>query len=384
MPNQNNFFKSDFLLFTFLGKMIVCTFSLLFTFVLCAHLAGTPAAAEEPKDIAEDCGILDTLDHHVSIAMEDAYQGAKAVRKHFRIPEDADAGQIPNQDLYGQAEDPAQLDWLLEDAKPLLDGQSTLFQVDTPILEGSVVNYYLDDSIMAITWKQVFDNIVYTISEVKIDHPSQFRRYLADGEFGSMRHYYSTKMAEMTNAVVASSADFYRNRDYGIVVFERQLRRSKFAGMLDVCYVDSNGDLIFTYRGEYKDAESVQAFVDENDILFSITFGPVLVDNGVRCEPAGYPIGEVNDRYPRAALCQYDKLHYLVIAVTAEGPYNSWQTIHDLAKNIDSFGCQKAYTLDGGQTANIVMNNQLINNMNYNSMRAMSDIIYFATSVPNN
>ena len=41
-----------------------------------------------------------------------------------------------------------------------------------------------------------------------------------------------------------------------------------------------------------------------------------------------------------------------------------------------------AYCLDGGQTAAIVMNDQLINRPVYGEQRKISDIIYFATAVP--
>jgi exopolysaccharide biosynthesis protein len=41
-----------------------------------------------------------------------------------------------------------------------------------------------------------------------------------------------------------------------------------------------------------------------------------------------------------------------------------------------------AYCLDGGQTATIVMNNELVNRPVYGQQRKISDIIYFATAVP--
>ena len=52
------------------------------------------------------------------------------------------------------------------------------------------------------------------------------------------------------------------------------------------------------------------------------------------------------------------------------------------AKNIEATGCRMAYSLDGGQTAAIVMNDQLINRPVYGTQRKISDIIYFATAVP--
>ena len=41
-----------------------------------------------------------------------------------------------------------------------------------------------------------------------------------------------------------------------------------------------------------------------------------------------------------------------------------------------------AYTLDGGQMATIVMNDTLVNQVSYGSQRRISDILYFATAVP--
>ena len=52
------------------------------------------------------------------------------------------------------------------------------------------------------------------------------------------------------------------------------------------------------------------------------------------------------------------------------------------AKNIAATGCDKAYTLDGGQTAVIAMNDQLMNAVLFGFQRKISDIIYFATAVP--
>ena len=40
------------------------------------------------------------------------------------------------------------------------------------------------------------------------------------------------------------------------------------------------------------------------------------------------------------------------------------------------------YTLDGGQTAVIAMNDKLINSVLFGFQRKISDIIYFATAVP--
>ena len=350
--------------------------------LLILYVSVTGVSLQEISHSTPDINIIASFDAHVEEAMSQARSAAYSVPKHFWIKE-GDPAPVPDQNLFGQATDPKELQWLLDEASSLLDGQSTVFSTDIQILEKSVINYYLDESILAITWKQVMDNIVYTISEVKIVDASQFRRYIVEDPSNPYKVYTAAQMSQMNNAVVASSADFYLNRKYGTVVYNREVKRVVWPYVQDVCHVDSNGDMIFTYRAELENKEDTRQFVEDNDIIFSISFGPVLIHNGVRCEPYHYAIGEINDGYPRAALCQYDKLHYLVVAATAEGKYRRFPNIHSLAKNLESLGVQHAYTLDGGQTANIIMNHQLINTVNYDYVKPISDIIYFATAVPN-
>lgn len=139
--------------------------------------------------------------------------------------------------------------------------------------------------------------------------------------------------------------------------------------------------MILVPAGELVGVETAQAFVDENNIDFSIAFGPILVDDGVRCEPENYYLGEVNDKYPRAALCQRDKLHYIVVIANGKDGYWERPTIHDFANRIDELGCQKAYTLDGGQTGTIAMNGKALNPVQGHE-RWISDIIVFATAIP--
>ena len=152
---------------------------------------------------------------------------------------------------------------------------------------------------------------------------------------------------------------------------------------MDVCYIDQKGNLLFSYAGELMDKESAQKFVDENNISFSVAFGPVLIENGEKREITYYRLGEIWDEYARAALCQMGELHYLVVTANAEEGYLKHLTIHQFADHIESFGCERAYALDGGNTGSIVMNGKLINRTTYGYERSQGDILYFCTAIPN-
>lgn len=303
------------------------------------------------------------------------------VQTVYRLKDEDLVAPKPDPERFGTAQDPAQLKDLLEEAKGLLEGQQTLFTAETVIKEGSTVHYYLDETIFAVTWKQVEEECVYTMTEVKVAHPSQFRRFFAGGEYGSGTLYTTTQMSESVNAVAAASGDYHGYRRFGVVVNNGKVYRSR-SQFLDTCYVDENGDLLFVYAADTGTEEETQKYVDENNIRFSLSFGPVMILDGQVCVPRRYNSGEINEPYARAALCQMGKLHYVVVTANTEKPHYSMHTVRSFAENLCRMGIPTAYALDGGQTASIVMNNELINNVSYGSQRQISDILYFATAIP--
>ena len=323
--------------------------------------------------------VMNRYDAFVSQEISDALDGVMSIKKVYWLSDYDMVAPEPNQDKFGETDDPSTLQWLLDDASELLDGQDTLFKTDVVLMKGSKVNYYLDDTIMVITWKQVIDETVYTMSEVKIADPSQFRRFFADGEYGSDKKYTPSEMAKTVNAVVAINGDFYGFRDIGIVVYNSQLMRAEGRRM-ECCFIDRNGDMQFLYRKELQTEEEIQAYLDEHGVRLSMAFGPVLIDDGkISNIPSASSVGEGTIYNPRAALGQLDTLHYLLVTVNAEYPCERAEIWTNMAVNMLEMGCINAYNLDGGQSSTLVMNDKVIN---YTYQRLMSDIVYFATAIP--
>lgn len=320
----------------------------------------------------------------LSSALPDSVSGFEntgaAGTKKYRIAADAVAPK-PNKDCFGQAETPQGLADVIASAQTLLDGQTLYFSMDTDVLDEFGIRYYQDETILTITWKQAIDNTVYTFSEVKIADPSQFRRYLAGGTYGSGKLLYPTEMANTVNSVVASSGDYFEFRNAGVIVYNGDVCRA--AGGADTCYIDSNGDLSFTRLRDFMNQESAEKYVADNQIQFSLAFGPILVENGELNQFGSYGLGEVDRPFSRAALCQMDTLHYLLVNACAEGDYHRNLTMYEFAQQIHKTGCRMAYALDGGQTAAHMLNGVLLNQVTRGFQRKISDIIYFATALPN-
>lgn len=327
-----------------------------------------------------DSTLMDKFDMFMTNEISKALEGVLAVEKVYWLSDSDLVAPEPNQACYGTTDDPSTLQWLLDDAQDILDGQDTLFTTETPIFKGTEVMYYLDETIFAVTWKQQQGGCVYTYSEVKIADGSQFRRFLAGGEYGSDKQYTTTEMAASVNAVVASSGDFYKHRRQGVIVYDGTVQRVD-GKYVDTCFIDDKGDMLFAYRGDLKTMEEAQKYVDENNVRFSVAFGPILIDDYKRVVPWGYALGEIDDHFPRAALGQRDELHYVVVVCNMEFGYNNTPTIWGFTDQVEKMGCKDVYTLDGGQTGVIVMNDKLINAVHFGAQRQISDIIYFATAL---
>lgn len=328
-----------------------------------------------------EVGIMDKFEQFVNNNILSELDGLIDVKPVYWLNDSDLVAPEPKASYFGEATDPADLKEVLEAASVLLEGQTTMFTTETEILPDSKIAYYLDETIFAVCWKQAIHNCVYTFSEIKIAHPSQFRRFLSEGQYGSGVLHTTSEMAASVNAVVASAGDYYGYRSVGVLVNNGITYREK-VGNLDTCFIDDKGDLLFVNGAELTGEGAVAQFVEENNVRFSICFGPLLIKDGEYCAPPRYALGEIGGQYSRAALCQLDSLHYLLVSANMEPGNRNVPTLRMFAEALHSLNIPNAYTLDGGQTATIVMNDQVFNTVSYGAEREISDIIYFATASP--
>ena len=315
-----------------------------------------------------------------------AVESPEYVKKIYTIPENAKAGPVPNPDKFGSTTDPAVVEALLATplAQELINGQELVWNPDIAFLPGTEIHWYLDESILTIVWQEVEAMAVGTFSETFIADGSQLRRKIADDTFQSFAHNYATEFSRQTNAVLAVGGDLYHHdRACGIMVYEREIYRFDPV-TCDTCYITADGDMLFSYREQFRQQAEAEQFIEENDVLFSLCFGPVLIDDGVDVTPQYYPWGEVNDTYARSALGMLGDKHYLTLNINCQQPgYYYLATLRQAADAMVERGCIKAYALDGGQTASTIINHRLINPVQFGRERLTSDILYFATAVPN-
>ena len=325
--------------------------------------------------------LSDKLDVYVNNAASDFFFNDTATTEIYTLQESATVAPAPDPNGFGMTYDPADITALIQKASILLDGQKMTFDPSADFVPDEPIRYYLDDTIFVVAWKEYIEQRCCTFAEVKVAHGSQLRRKLAEDSYSSSVQLYASDMANASNAVVAMNGDFYAFRDLGITAYQRKLYRNNPA-QVDSCFFTASGDMLFSRAGELMGEGEAERFIQENDVLFAVAFGPVLVDNGELQYCSAYPIGEINTEYSRSCIAMTGDLHYLLMTINHTPDARPRATINELARIIYSKNVWKAYTLDGGQTAEIIMMGGPINHVDFGEERAVSDIIYFATAIP--
>lgn len=308
--------------------------------------------------------------------------GLTYIRKIYRIGENDFAAPAPRSENFGTTRDPAVIRALIDAASPLLEGQDTVWSEDIELAPDSEISYYSDETILVIVWKELIDHKGCTFAEVRIADPSQLRRRLSGDSYDSHVREYCSRLAEEVNAVLATNGDFYAYRQLGVTVFRRELYRFD-PEWLDTCFFTAKGEMLLVPRGSFTAREEAETFIRDNDVLFSAAFGPILIRDG-ELQDLGtgkYKIGQGDTDYSRSAIAMTDKLHYLLMTINF-GSKAGVATIPEAAQILYDKGCVNAYALDGGQTAELWMNGKVLNNIDWNAERQVSDIFYFASALP--
>ena len=376
VPKRNLFFE---VLIGFAGLIFlgVTAISLLWVVLNVHPDAGTATTVAGDTRLS----LTENLDIYMNNAASDALGDLAYIRKLYTIEESATVAPVPDPNGFGTTDDPAVIQALIDQAWELLEGQEMVWRPDADFVPGEPMRYYYDDTILVIQWKEYIEERCCTCAEVKLAHGSQIRRKLAEDTYGSSVQLYASEMAAAANAVIAINGDFYNFRNLGITAYQRKLYRNNPA-TVDSCFFTAEGDMLFSRAGELMKAGETEKFIKDNNVVFAIAFGPILVDKGELQYCASYPIGEIDMEYSRSCIAQKDTLHYFLMTINHTDDARPRANINELARCVHSKDVIKAYTLDGGQTAEIVMMGGPVNKVDFGNERAVSDILYFATAIP--
>ena len=260
--------------------------------------------------------------------------------------------------------------------------------VNFPDKNATAVTYpveYRDGTIYVKVEKRVIHKTNVFFTWIQIADPSQLRCQIT-------RETSPVKLAQRLKAVVAINGDWYSGRKEGTIYRNAELMRPARSvhEKYDVLIIDDEGNFHILRRP--KD----DAFAPyEGSILHSFLFGPGLVIDGklmtddkdtFERNSYGSLAGMgLTNKAQRQAICQMDKLSYLIL--TTEGPYSKNDKEHgftaaELAQVAYDVGAKNAYNMDGGNSACLAFNGVKLNRFGKGGIREITDMVYFITAEP--
>ena len=246
---------------------------------------------------------------------------------------------------------------------------------------------YEDDSIsVRLEHQEMDDGTQIHIARIRISDASQLRTAVGNPEkLGSTRGKTVGALARENHAVIAMNGDNYTDKPEKTTFEYRMTQkiRSKANRTKDILIIDDQGDFHL-----FVQSEGIKEFPEElkrtgRKLVNAFTFGPAMVKDGQLLtldDNYGY---NPHGREPRAAIGQTGPLSYVMVIVSAKDRSgSSGFSQGKLAELMYSLGCEQAFNLDGGNSAEMVFGDQVIKGMPGGDERTLSDIIYFATAMP--
>lgn len=218
------------------------------------------------------------------------------------------------------------------------------------------------------------DNAVLFVADVYVRDVHLLKTAFANGSFKgrSSRYENIVSLCEDNNALFGVSGDYVSIREDGVVIRNGELlQNSKYTDIL-VLYVDGT-------MAVYGPREKTIQDLTDGSVWQTWCFGPNLLDKNGQAIEINHKLMRNN---PRCAIGYYEPGHYAFVVVDGRTKYYSeGMTLTALSTFMADIGCKVAYNLDGGQTAQMVLEDNLVN-MPANGGRRVGDIIYIEVEEP--
>ena len=268
-----------------------------------------------------------------------------------------------------------------EEAVPAVFGEELsdhfLAQGETPVI--GEMSYLSENLSIEITLTREYRSDIY-IADIWVRDLSLLRRGFGGGRWRSKMQKVAT-IAKQENAILALTGDNGHNFGKGVVFANGKLMQKKLNNKRDVCIILTDGTMQ-VIKGKELTSEKLEELT--GNVWQSFLFGPGLFD--VDGHALTNFSGGVSPANPRAVIGYYEPGHYCLVQVDGRGTKsrisgkNSGMKLKDLAAYMESLGCKVAYNLDGGQSALMWFNGNVISNP-YHGGRNIGDIVYLTDTV---
>ena len=241
---------------------------------------------------------------------------------------------------------------------------------DTPAYgERSYTSSTVDITIKTYTVRDVYAKIAsYHVADIYVKDVTQIRAAAAGGDFGMRYESPVKEIAKNVGALIAIDGDTYVRMKNSFVIRNGVLYRDTPIENTDLCVLYRDGRMETKAWGTFTAQEIIDA-----DPWQVWGFGPALLDENGHAMEIEHALSDHN---PRAAIGYYEPGHYCFVIV--DGRDRDWSEgmrLSALSRLMEDLGCSAAYNLDGGDSAQMYWNGEIISKSR-NETRVISDIIY--------
>lgn len=250
-------------------------------------------------------------------------------------------------------------------------------EIKEPVKAAPVIteNSYKDNNIsIVLTEYREYDTTIY-VAEVKISSEEYIKTALAENAYGKNVTEKTSKMAERVEAILAINGDYYGAREEGYVIRNGVLYRDVAAEDTEALVIYKDGSLGIVQESAVSARELL-----ENGAWNVLSFGPGLVIDGEIAVTKDEEVGKAMADNPRTAIGLLEDLHYVFVVSDGRTKKSEGLTLHELADFMLRLGVTTAYNLDGGGSATMYFNGEVVNNPTTSGKRikerSVSDIVY--------
>ena len=302
------------------------------------------------------------------IALAAYPQGQAFVKSVFSAPESAPAPSIGSASPDANAQTPAPTPTPTTEPTPSpAPGDFSESFEKADLAEGMDYVYRAEDYLIGIEEYYV-DEAVVLVADVYVRDVHLIKTAFSFSQFkGSASKYeFITDLCMDNNAVFGVSGDFVSVREDGLIIRNGTLlQKNKYA---DICVLYVDGTLAV-----YKWREKTLKELTDGSVWQTWCFGPNLLDENGGAMEINHNLMRKN---PRCAIGYYSPGHYAFVIVDGRQKYYSTgMTLTELSAFMAQLGCKVAYNLDGGMTAQMVLEDNVVNQP-ASGGRRVGDIIY--------
>lgn len=236
-------------------------------------------------------------------------------------------------------------------------------------------SYQSDELCIQISTMRAYNSDVY-IADIYVRSTENLQRGLSNNKWKGAQQRVAT-IAANNNAILALSGDNGAHLDAGWAFANGKMVRKTANKKRDLMVMYRSGEMKVYPAGKV----TTKQLEAEADVIWqSFLFGPSLLDaNGHALSSYNTNVGPAN---PRAVIGYYEPGHYCLVQVDGRstasqlesGKKNTGMKMKELGAFIETLGCTAAYNLDGGQSAMMWFNGQVISNP-YEGGRNLYDVI---------